>query len=64
MVMEKGTAAIGLPNRLTVIGLYWFRGMYSTARMLRAVETKYVWEKGKVDMPCNPSYQFHQGFHA
>ena len=57
VVMEKGTAVIGPPKSFDSYRTVPVpRNVQYCARMLRAVETKYVWEKGKVDMPCNPSY--------
>lgn len=57
VVMEKGTAVIGPPKSFDSYRTVPVpRNVQYCARMLRAVETKYVREKGKVDMPCDPSY--------
>ena len=57
VVMEKGTAVIGTPKsqdsyRTVPIP----QSVRYCARLLRSVPTKYCWERGKPDMPCNPSY--------
>lgn len=57
VVMEKGTAVIGTPKsqdsyRTVPIP----KSVRYCARLLRNVPTKYCWERGKPDMPCNPSY--------
>lgn len=57
VVMEKGTAVIGTPKsqdsyRTVPVP----KSVQYCARLLRAVHTKYCWERGKTDMPCNPSY--------
>lgn len=68
VVMEKGTAVIGTPKS---------RDSYRTipvpeiarycARLLRDTDKKFIWETGRMDMPCNPSYfrkQFKQALGA
>lgn len=57
VVMEKGSAEIGPPKsqdsyRTVPIP----RSVQYCARLLRAVDTKFIWERGKRDKPCNPSY--------
>ena len=57
VVMEKGTAVIGPPKSYDSYRTVPVpRSVQYCARMLRAVDTKFVWERGKVNMPCNPSY--------
>lgn len=57
VVMEKGTAVIGTPKSYDSYRTVPVpRNVQYCARLLRAVDTKYIWERGKVDMPCNPSY--------
>ena len=55
--MEKGSAEIGPPKsqdsyRTVPIP----RNVQYCARLLRAVDTKFIWERGKREKPCNPSY--------
>lgn len=55
--MEKGSAETGPPKsqdsyRTVPIP----RSVQYCARLLRAVDTKFIWERGKRDKPCNPSY--------
>lgn len=57
VVMEKGTAVIGTPKsfdsyRVIPVPV----NIRYCARFLRMVNTKFIWEAGKEDMPCNPSY--------
>lgn len=57
VVMEKGSAEIGPPKsqdsyRTVPIP----RNVQYCARLLRAVDTKFIWERGKREKPCNPSY--------
>lgn len=54
--MVKGTARVGLPKSQDSYrdipvppNVQW------CARALRVVDTKFIWEKGKKDTPCNPS---------
>lgn len=57
VVMEKGTAVIGTPKSYDSYRTVPVpRNVQYCARLLRAVDTKFVWERGKQDMPCNPSY--------
>ena len=57
VVMEKGTAVIGTPKsfdsyRVIPVPV----NIRYCARFLSMVNTKFIWEAGKEDMPCNPSY--------
>ena len=57
VVMEKGTAVIGPPKSYDSYRTVPVpRNVQYCARLLRAVDTKFVWERGKMDAPCNPSY--------
>lgn len=57
VVMEKGTSVIGTPKsfdsyRTIPVPV----NVRYCARLLCAGNTKFIWEVGRVDMPCNPSH--------
>lgn len=55
--MVKGTAVVGQPkSRDSYRVVPVPPGLYECARALRNTDTKYIWEAGKKDAPCNPSY--------
>ena len=57
VVMEKGTVAIGCPkSRDSTRVIPVPSKLRYCARLLRTVNTKFIWEAGKEDTPCNPSY--------
>lgn len=57
VVMEKGSVAIGTPkSQDSYRTIPVPQSVRYCARLLRAVDTKFVWERGKMDLPCNPSY--------
>jgi len=68
VVMEKGTAVIGTPKsfdsyRTIPVPI----SVRYCARLLAATDKKFIWEAGKMDMPCNPSHfrkQFRETLEA
>ena len=57
VVQVKGTAGIGPPksrDSYRVIPIP--PNLRSCAKMLRNTDLRYIWEEGKPDTPCNPSY--------
>ena len=55
--MEKGSVAIGTPKSQDSYRTIPIpHSVRYCARLLRAVDTKFIWERGKMDLPCNPSY--------
>lgn len=55
--MVKGTAVVGQPkSRDSYRVVPVPPGLYECAKALRNTDRKYVWEAGKKDAPCNPSY--------
>lgn len=55
--MVKGTAVVGQPkSRDSYRVVPVPSGLYECAKALRDTDKKYIWEVGKKDCPCNPSY--------
>ena len=55
--MIKGTAIIGPPkSRDSYRDIPIPEGLQACARFLRQTERRYIWEEGRPDSPCNPSY--------
>ena len=55
--MVKGTAVVGQPkSRDSYRVVPVPPGLYECAMSLRDTDKKYIWEAGKKDSPCNPSY--------
>lgn len=55
--MVKGTAVVGQPkSRDSYRVVPVPPGLYECAKALRNTDKKYIWEAGKKDAPCNPSY--------
>jgi len=55
--MQKGTAVVGVPkSRDSYRSIPIPESLRSSAIILRTTEKKYIWEVGKPDNPCNPSY--------
>jgi integrase len=55
--MHKGAAVVGKPksrDSYRVIPIP--PNLRSCAKMLRNTDLRYIWEEGKPDTPCNPSY--------
>lgn len=57
VVMVKGVAMIGTPKSFDSYRVIPVpANIRYCARLLCAGNTKFIWEAGKMDMPCNPSY--------
>jgi len=55
--MVKGTAVVGQPkSRDSYRVVPVPPGLYECAKALRNTDKKYIWEAGKKDAPCNPSF--------
>lgn len=55
--MVKGTAVVGQPkSRDSYRVVPVPPGLYECAKNLRDTDKKFIWEVGKKDSPCNPSY--------
>ncbi|MBE6560209.1 MAG: site-specific integrase [Ruminococcaceae bacterium] len=66
--MQKGTAVVGAPkSRDSFRTIPVPKSLQYCARTLRQTDKKYIWEAGKKDNPCNPSYfrdQFRKALEA
>ena len=61
VVRVKGSIAIGTPKSYDSYRTIPVPEMVQyCARLLRDTDKKFVWEVGKPNMPCNPSYFSHQ----
>ena len=61
VVRVKGSIAIGTPKSYDSYRTIPVPEMVQyCARLLRDTDKKFVWEVGKPNMPCNPSYFAHQ----
>ena len=57
VVLIRGTVVIGTPKSYDSYRTIPVPEMVQyCARLLRDTDKKFVWEAGKTDMPCNPSY--------
>lgn len=57
VVMEKGTAVIGTPKSYDSYRTIPVpKTVRYCARLLAATDKKFIWETGKMNMPCNPSH--------
>lgn len=55
--MVKGTAVVGAPkSRDSYREIPVPETLRRCAVALRETDKKYIWEEGKEDQPCNPSY--------